>query len=146
LPPAHLVHVVDDDASVRRSIARLLRANGFDVALYGSADEFMASGAAPSGGCILLDHEMPGRSGLELHQVLAAAPAHWEAVFLSGHGEIRKMLERVIGGPVEFLAKPAIPADLIAALQRAIARVQAHRAKAMPEAGSSPAARTLRRK
>jgi FixJ family two-component response regulator len=139
--PAQVVHVVDDDASVRRSLTRLLSANGFEVADFASADEFLASGAAQAGGCVVLDHEMPGLSGLDLQQRLLAGDSRWETVFMSGHAEIRQRVEQVSGGASEFLAKPAKPADLIAAVRRALARLDAHRAN-----DSAAAPRSLRRK
>lgn len=141
--PAQLVHVVDDDASVRRSLVRLLNANDLEAKPFASAEEFLASEAATPGGCVLLDYELPGMNGLELQQILVRGESVWEVVFLSGHAEIRQRLERATGGAVEFLAKPAKPADLIAAVQRALARVAAHRAAA-PDSGSPPAPKSLR--
>jgi two-component system, LuxR family, response regulator FixJ len=143
--PSRLVHVVDDDASVRRSLTRLLSVNGFEVAAFASAQEFLASGSAPRGGCIVLDHQMPGMTGLELQQRLAAGPGHWEIVFMTGHAEIRQRLEDTSRGKVEFLSKPAKPADLIAAVERAVARF-ARRTRPEEDAGSSSDSRAIGRK
>ncbi len=65
------VHVVDDDASMRRSLARLLGGAGHDVALYATAEEFLAAAGPSLTGCILLDLRLPGASGLELQDRLA---------------------------------------------------------------------------
>ena len=84
-----IVHVVDDDASWRKSVARLLEAVGYRVSQYESAEQFLETADVESPGCILLDLRMPDLSGLQLQQRLAEMRRVLPVVFLSGHGDIR---------------------------------------------------------
>jgi FixJ family two-component response regulator len=117
-----LVHVVDDDLSMRRSLSRLLAGAGFDVTLYGSAEEFLAVADGALSGCLLLDLRLPGASGLELQQLLVARRCRLPIVFLTAHGEVAATVRAMKRGAVDFLEKPVAPAVLIATLSRACAR------------------------
>ena len=99
------VHVVDDDESFRKSVARLLRACGFDVKEYGSAQEFL--GVKPEPGCILLDVRMPRMGGFELQERLAETASTLPIVFLSGHADIPDSVKAMKAGAEDFLSKPA---------------------------------------
>src|SRR5258706_1491219 len=116
------VFVVDDEREVRKALERLLRSAGFPVTAFASAQEFLATVADDAPGCVLLDYQMPGLSGLELQDVLAARGMSRQIVFLSGHGDIPKSVQAIQGGAIDFLEKPASKELLLAAVERALAR------------------------
>jgi FixJ family two-component response regulator len=115
-----IVHVVDDDASFRTAIARLLGASGYQVALYGSASELLEKlpGGAP--GCILLDVKMSGLNGPQLQQRLGEIGLKLPIVFLTGHGDIPTSVRAIKAGAEDFLTKPVPKKDLLAAIERAL--------------------------
>jgi FixJ family two-component response regulator len=122
-----VVHVVDDDASVRTALTRLLQAAGYSVRAWDSASEFLRSRAWEVRGCILLDLRMPGMDGLELQQALAQqiAQAHHSGlpiIFLTGHGDIATGVRAMKAGAVDFLTKPVERETLLAAVANALAR------------------------
>ena len=116
------VYVVDDEGPVRRALDRLLRAAGFDVQLNSSAQEFLARSEGHSAGCVVLDYRMPGLSGLELQDVLAARDTSWQIVFLTGRGDIQTAVRAIQAGAVDFLEKPADQPLLLSAVRRALVR------------------------
>ena len=117
-----IVHVVDDDQSVRSSLVRLLRIAGFEARAYRSAGEFLLGSRGEGPGCIVLDVNMPGPSGLELHEALMKQGDTTPVVFLSGHGDIPMTVRAMKGGAVDFLTKPVKSADLLGAVRTALAR------------------------
>ena len=88
MPPDTIIHVVDDDHSFRTAIGGLLSASGYGVALYNSARDFLEKLSPASSGCILLDVQMPGLSGLELQSRLKSAECSMPIIFLTGHADI----------------------------------------------------------
>lgn len=120
--PRRRVYVVDDDASVRRSLGRLLRIAGYQVEAFASADEFLAHPLANEPGCLLLDLKMPGRNGLELQDALMAARKSLPIIFVTGHGDVASSVRAMKGGAVDFLTKPFSPEDLLEAVGRAVAK------------------------
>jgi FixJ family two-component response regulator len=116
------VHVVDDDASMRRSLARLLGGAGYRVALHGSAEELLAAAGPALMGCILLDLRLPGASGLELQDLLAQRGCSTPVVFLTGHGDVPASVRAMKRGAVDFLQKPVAADELFAAVAAALAR------------------------
>ena len=116
------IHVVDDDASFRTAVTRLLRAAKYEVRGYASAAEFVDSdpGAAP--GCILLDLRMPGASGFDLQQSLAQMEERLPIIFLTGHGDIPASVRAMKAGAVDFLTKPVKRETLLRAVQNALER------------------------
>jgi FixJ family two-component response regulator len=114
------VFVVDDDAAVLRSLERLLRSAGLNVATFSSACEFLERHDPDSPGCLLLDVAMPGMNGLELQRVLIAGGQELPIIFLTGHGDISMRAEAINNGAVDFLSKPANDVDLINAIGAAI--------------------------
>jgi FixJ family two-component response regulator len=116
------IHVVDDESAVRTSIGRLLRTLGYEVKLYGSAAEFLASLPRPERGCVLLDVQMPGLSGPELQDQLAHSGCLLPIIFLSGHGDIPMSVRAIKAGAEDFLAKPARKEVLQEAVERALRR------------------------
>jgi FixJ family two-component response regulator len=122
-----LVCVVDDDAAVRAGLARLLAAEGWPVACYATANEFLQRQPLASVGCILLDDQMPGMSGLELQQHLTAYGAAPPVVFLTAQGDLATGVHAMKLGAVDFLAKPPDAAVLREAVRKALARHAAER-------------------
>ena len=121
------VHVVDDDASMRRSLARLLGGAGHEVAFYATAEEFLAVAGSSLTGCILLDLRLPGSSGLELQDRLVERGCSAPVVFLTGHGDVPASVRAMKGGAVDFLQKPVAADELLAAVASALARDAAAR-------------------
>lgn len=117
-----LVHVIDDDASWRISVERLLSAAGYRVALYESAERFLETPRVDSPGCILLDLRMPGLTGLQLQQRLVAMRHELPIIFLSGHGDIATSVLAMKTGAEDFLTKPVDTDVLLSAVKRAIVR------------------------
>jgi FixJ family two-component response regulator len=119
---APMVFVVDDDPSVRRSLTRLIGAAGHAVEAFASAREFLAREPHPGSCCLVLDVRMPGLTGLDLQEALASAGRRMSIVFVTGHGSISMSVKAMKGGAVDFLTKPLDVQDLLAAVQRALAK------------------------
>jgi FixJ family two-component response regulator len=122
--PTHkpVVHVVDDDASVRRALGRLLRSAGHDVESFASAEKFSTRDQSIGAGCIILDIRMQGMDGMTLQQQLAAEACPLPIVFLTGHGDIPMSVEAMKRGAEDFLTKPVDEDLLLAAVDRALER------------------------
>jgi FixJ family two-component response regulator len=121
-PSGPIVHVVEDDPSSREATARLLRAAGYTARTYASATEFLMSPSAD--GCIVLDLELPGLSGLDLQQALLQSSDPLPIVFLSGQAEIPDSVIAMKNGAVDFLTKTSDACELLAAVERALARAR----------------------
>ena len=117
-----LVSIVDDDASVRKGLARLVRAAGYDVETFASAQEYLARPRPEDPCCLLLDVRMPGLSGPELQEALARAGSRVSIVFVSGHGDISGSVKAMKKGAVDFLTKPVDDRELLGAIERAVVR------------------------
>jgi FixJ family two-component response regulator len=116
------VHIVEDDPSMRASLARLVGDGGYQLALFASAEDFLAVATPELAGCVLLDLRLPGLSGLELQERLVERGCLLPVVFLTAHGELPAGVRAMKQGAVDFLEKP-VPADtLFAAIAAAIAR------------------------
>jgi FixJ family two-component response regulator len=118
--PSPTVFLVDDYAPVRSSISRLLRAAGFAVVPFASAQEFLAQYDPQKVGCLVLDIAMPFLNGLELQHVLAKAGSLLPIIFLTGHGDIPTGVQAMKHGASDFLTKPVNDEDLLAAVRVAI--------------------------
>jgi FixJ family two-component response regulator len=127
--PAPLIHVVDDDVAYRTAVSRLLEASGYRVALYASANQLLQSPPAAEPGCILLDVQMEGLSGLQLQERLAELGHTLPIVFLTGHADVPASVRAIKAGAEDFLTKPAPKEILLAAVQRAFARFRATQEK-----------------
>lgn len=114
------MHVVDDDANVRSSVARLLRSYGFGVELYESAADFLSRLPAPDPGCVLLDLSLPGMNGLELQAAISAHRPNLAAVFMTGQGDISTSVKAMKAGAIDFLTKPFGEEELIASVREAL--------------------------
>ena len=119
---APVVFVVDDDPSVRKSLTRLIGSAGYAVEAFASAREFLARQPYAGPCCLVLDVRMPGLTGLDLQEALAAAGRRMSIVFITGHGDVSMSVRAMKGGAVDFLTKPVDAKDLLAAIQRCVAR------------------------
>jgi len=129
------VFVVDDEAELRRALERLLKAEGFEVAGYSSAAEFLLRLPDDAAGCVVLDVAMPGLDGFELQRRLGACAERLSIVFLTGRGDIPMSVRAIKAGAVDFLTKPVRSADLLRAVRTALEQTQA-RQSAMQSAAA----------
>lgn len=123
------VFVIDDDASVRRSLVRLLSAEGLAVSAFESAEAFLAAYFRDRPGCILLDLQMPGLDGLQLQRRLKEVSCHLPIIFISGHGSVPSSVAAMKEGALDFLVKPFEDHELLSAVQRALSQDRAGRAE-----------------
>lgn len=121
------IHVVDDDASFRIAIGRLLKSYGYEVVLHESASSLLKASPTPERGCIVLDVQMPGISGPELQERLLAGELPLPIVFVTGQGDIPTIVKTIKAGAEDFLTKPVVKEDLFAAVERALARYEKQR-------------------
>jgi FixJ family two-component response regulator len=121
------IHVVEDDPSMRTSLARLLGGAGYEVTLYATAEEFLGVAGPELSGCILLDLRLPGASGLELQERLAERGCSAPVVFLTGHGDVPASVRAMKKGAVDFLQKPVVADELFAAVASALLRDESAR-------------------
>ncbi|MBV9745237.1 MAG: sigma-54-dependent Fis family transcriptional regulator [Acidobacteriia bacterium] len=115
-----LVYVVDDDASAREGVANLLRSAGLMTKTFASGEEFLAAPPPKMPGCVLLDVNLPGVSGLDLQQELAKWPVQVPVIFLTGHGDIPMTVRAVKAGAANFLTKPFDDEDLLHAIRQCL--------------------------
>ncbi len=124
-PPT--IFLVDDDPSFLGSVARLCRASGFAVRAFSCAADFLAQRSPDAPGCVVADLQMPGMNGLELQEALARSDNPLPIVFLTGQGDIPTSVKAMRHGAEDFLTKRAPRQELLAAVQRALARDARHR-------------------
>lgn len=106
LAKTKLVAAVDDDELVRMGLQKLLKAAGFKVATFDSAEDFLASSQLPDVACLIADIRMPGMSGLELQAKLKAERYAIPIIFITAHGDSKLRMQTMLEGAVEFLTKP----------------------------------------
>ena len=117
-----MVHIVDDDEAVRRSLERLLRATGFATATYPSAQAILDRAPGLPAGCILLDVRMPEMDGLELQTRLDALNISLPVIVMTGYGDVQTAVRAMKAGAIDFIEKPFDDASLVAAIKAALAR------------------------
>ncbi|MCK9260207.1 MAG: response regulator [Azoarcus sp.] len=127
-----LIHVVDDDAAFRRSLAFLLDSVGWQVVTHADADDFLKAcpELPPDLGCLVLDIRMPSMSGLELQQILRSRGWSVPIVFMTGHGDIELAVQAMKHGASDFLEKPFKDQAMLDAVSAAVRRGSAERAEA----------------
>jgi len=123
-----VIHVVDDDESVRGAMKRLLVAAGYGVQTYASAGEFLLHPPQDTPGCLLLDLRMPGPSGLDLQESLVRHGVRLPVIFFTGHGDLATGIRAMKAGAVDFLTKPVERKPLLAAIENALQADAARRA------------------
>jgi FixJ family two-component response regulator len=122
-----LISVVDDDHSVRESLARLIRSLGLSVQVFGSAEEFLEADLSREPDCLILDIRMPGMNGLELHRRLSAADRDLPVIFITAHGSDAEVRARAIGaGAVDYLLKPLREEEVLRAIDTALRSKRRH--------------------
>lgn len=129
-----IVHLVDDDPSVRRALKRLLAAAGHACETWETAEAFLARPVGAAAGCALIDLQLPGANGLDLQARLAESDELLPLIFLTGRGDIGTSVRAMKGGAVDFLTKPVEPEALLAAIATALERCRAARAARAAEA------------
>ncbi len=122
-----IVYVVDDDASFRKAVSRLLRSAGLEVEALASAQEFLEHPVVDRPSCLVLDVRMPGPSGMDLQAALQEAGRDIPIVFVTGHGDVSTGVRAMKGGAVDFLEKPFRAPELLACVERGLARSQQSR-------------------
>jgi two-component system response regulator FixJ len=127
--PSATVFIIDDDVSFLRSISRMLRVSGFQVVTYNSAAAFLAELQPEINGCLITDLVMPGMDGMALQEALRKAGSPLPILFLTGQGDIPATVQAMKGGAEDFLTKHAPKADLIAAVNRALAHNEQDRVR-----------------
>jgi len=115
-----MVAVIDDDEAFRAALQRLLKAAGFPVRSFASAEDFLKSGQQHETGCLVTDIRMPGRSGLDVQAKLSAEHCPIPTIFITAHGDEKMRLQAMRGGAVKFLGKPFDSAMLLESVRVAI--------------------------
>ena len=123
-----IVYVVDDEESVCRALARLIRSVGLGVETFRSAKAFLEYNAPDRPACLVLDVRLSGPSGLDLQATLREAGRTLPIVFITGHGDVPTSVRAMKGGAVDFLQKPFNDQELLDCIQRALARSREERA------------------
>lgn len=121
MTPETTVFIVDDDPGVRDSLQRLLQSVGLKSEVYASAPEFLAGYDPDSPGCLLLDLRLPGMSGLELQQRLAAEDVTLPILIITGYGDVPSAVHAMKSGAADFIEKPFNKQGLLEKIQRAVA-------------------------
>ena len=119
--PPHIVFIVDDDLPIREALSELLASYEMHAITFGSASEYMAFPKPDVPACLILDVELPDINGLDL-QSQTAQGNHVPIVFVTGHGDISSSVRAMKAGAVDFLTKPIIEADLMRAIDAALAQ------------------------
>jgi FixJ family two-component response regulator len=123
------IFIVDDDPSIRLALENLLSSIGQQVETYAAAQDFLRDCPPNPSGCLVLDVQMPGLSGLDLQSELSRAGIHLPIIFITGHGDIPTTVRAMKAGAVEFLTKPVSDSELLAAIDQALERDRLGRAE-----------------
>ena len=129
--PEQIIYLVDDDEALRDSLAWLLESQGFKVAAFASAEDFLKAWRPEFNGCLLLDVRMPGMSGLELHERLRAQYSTLPIIFITGHGDVPMAVAALKKGAVDFIEKPFNDTELLRLVSQCLVSEQEHRARVM---------------
>ena len=127
IPPNSLVFAIDDDASVRKGVARLLRSAGYKSEIFESASDFLARPLHSGPSCVIVDVQMPGINGMDLQETLIQHRREEQLVFITGHGDIPMCAQAMKAGAVDFLRKPFRDDELLQCVERALIRSAEHR-------------------
>ncbi len=122
IPPNSLVFVIDDDASVRKGLARLLRSADYKSEIFESASDFLARAPHDGPSCVVVDVQMPGLTGIELQKDLIQRHREEQLIFITGHGDIPMCAQAMKAGAVDFLRKPFRADDLLECVHSALVR------------------------
>ncbi|MBK7847327.1 MAG: response regulator transcription factor [Zoogloea sp.] len=132
--PEQIIYLVDDDEALRDSLAWLLESQGFKVAAFASAEDFLKAWRPEFNGCLLLDVRMPGMSGLELHERLRAQYSTLPIIFITGHGDVPMAVAALKKGAVDFIEKPFNDTELLRLVSQCLVSEQELRARRRQDA------------
>jgi len=135
IAPNRMVFVIDDDASVRKGLARLLRSASYDTEVFESASDFLVRVPYPGAACVIVDVRMPGLNGIEFQQTLISRRREEQLIFITGHGNIPMCAQVMKAGAVDFLPKPFKTRELLKCVERALARSMEQRRDAAEKNG-----------
>jgi len=119
-----LVHLVDDDEAIRRSVGFMLKTSGFNVRTYDSGLQLIKAAAGLETGCILLDIRMPGMDGLEVQKALRDKGVTLPVIIMTGHGDVSLAVQAMKAGAVDFIEKPFEKAVLLSGIEHAMERLK----------------------
>lgn len=119
-----VVHLVDDDEAIRRSVSFMLKTSGFHVRAYESGTELLKSVAHLEQGCILLDIRMPGMDGIEVQAALRSKGVSLPVIIMTGHGDVTLAVQAMKAGAVDFIEKPFEKAVLLSAIENGVERLK----------------------
>ena len=117
---SRLIAIVDDDQSVQCALQDLIESEGLSTLCFGSAEQFLDSGAQHTAGCLIADIRMPGMSGIELQAKLKADRCRIPIIFITAHGDVKMRIQAMRDGAVEFLTKPFDNAVLLETVHAAV--------------------------
>ena len=122
IPAKSLVFLIDDDASVRKGVTRLLRSARYKSEMFESASDFLTRTPHPGPSCVIVDVQMPGLNGIDLQEALIQRRREEQIVFITGHGDIPMCAQAMKAGAVDFLRKPFRGGELLQCVQNALIR------------------------
>jgi FixJ family two-component response regulator len=122
VPPNSLVFAIDDDPSMRKGLARLLRSAGYKSEIFESASDFLAREPHTGPACVIVDVQMPRLNGMDLQEALIQRRREEQLIFITGHGDVPMCAQAMKAGAVDFLPKPFKPGELLKSVERALAR------------------------
>jgi FixJ family two-component response regulator len=129
-----VIFIIDDDPSMRSTLADVMRSVGLAVQTFASAQDFLGSKLPDAPACLVLDVRLPGQSGLDLHRTLAESGIELPVVFISGQGDVQISVRAMKAGAVDFLAMPFRDQDLLDAVHEGVERDRARRGRAVKAA------------
>jgi FixJ family two-component response regulator len=132
--PEQIIYLVDDDEALRDSLVWLLESQGFKVAAFASAEDFLKAWRPEFSGCLLLDVRMPGISGLELHERLKAQYCTLPIIFITGHGDVPMAVAALKKGAVDFIEKPFNDTQLLRLVSQCLTKELESRARRRQDA------------
>ena len=119
LPSNEMVYIVDDDARVGDALSSLLRANGKQIQIFTSGQDFLDFQRRDSCACLILDLRMPGMNGLQVQELIAAQTTI-PVIFITGRGDVPSTVTAMKGGAMDFLTKPIDESALLASIDKAL--------------------------
>jgi FixJ family two-component response regulator len=136
IPSNSLVFLIDDDASIRKGVSRLLRSAGYSSEAFGSASDFLTREQHSGPACVIVDVQMPGINGMDLQNVLIQRRREEQLVFITGYGDISMCAQAMKAGAVDFLPKPFRDSELLQCVERALARSAEQRRRDIEKAAA----------
>ncbi len=136
IPTNSLVFAIDDDASVRKGLKRLLRSAGYKSEIFESASDFLGRDQHAGPACVILDVRMPALNGMDLQETLIQRRRDEQLVFITGHGDISMCAQAMKAGAVDFLPKPFRADELLQCVERALIRSTEHRRRSAEKNGA----------